>query len=124
MAAFLTLVYRLYYLQIERNDEFKARLPTTRLLKARVPGVRGEIKDRNGIVLVSNKPTFEVRINLKDVVDAKVRAMKIESHGKPVSLPKIEYDKNEGGFARKVKETDIVAVMEEMVFEPLRQMKL
>lgn len=124
MAAFLTLVYRLYYLQIERNDEFKARLPTTRHLKARVPGVRGEIKDRNGIVLVSNKPTFEVRINLKDVVDAKVRAMKIESHGKPVSLPKVEYDKNEGGFARKVKETDIVAVMEEMVFEPLRQMKL
>ena len=124
MMAFMTLVYRLYYLQIERNDEFKAKLPVTRHLKARVPGVRGEIKDRNGIVLVSNKPTFEVRINLQDVVDAKVRAMKIESHGKPVALPKIEYDKNEGGFARKRKETDIVAVLEEMVIEPLRKMGL
>ncbi len=124
MVAFMTLVYRLYYLQIERNEEFKGKLPTTRHLKARVPGVRGEIKDRNGVVLVSNKPSFEVRINLKDVVDAKVRAMKIESHGKPVALPKVEYDKNEGGFARKMRETDIVAVMEEMVFEPLRKMKL
>ncbi|MDB6116407.1 MAG: penicillin-binding protein 2, partial [Verrucomicrobiaceae bacterium] len=124
MVAFMTLVYRLYYLQIERNDEFKGKLPTTRHLKARVPGVRGEIKDRNGVVLVSNKPSFEVRINLKDVVDAKVRAMKIESHGKPVALPKIQNDKNEGGFARKMRETDIVAVMEEMVFEPLRKMKL
>jgi len=124
MVAFLTLVYRLYYLQIERNDEFRGRLPTTKHLRARVPGVRGEIKDRNGIVLVSNKPSFEVRINLQDVVDAKVRAMKIESHGKPVTLPKVEYKKLENGFERTVKETDIVAVLDEMVIEPLRKMGL
>ncbi len=124
MVAFMTLVYRLYYLQIERNDEFKARLPTTRHLKARVPGVRGEIKDRNGVVLVSNKPSFEVRINLQDVVDAKIRAMKIASQGKPVTLPKVEYKKTENGFDRTVKETDIVAVLDEMVIEPLRKMGL
>ena len=75
-------------------------------------------------MLVSNKPSFEVRINLQDVVDAKIRAMKIESHGKPVTLPKVEYKKLESGFERTVKETDIVAVLDEMVIEPLRKMGL
>lgn len=124
LMAFTTLVYRLYYLQIERHKEFVTRIPGAKLLKSRVPAVRGEIKDCNGIVLASNRPTFEVRINLKEVVDAKIQELKIESGGKPVVLPKIEVKYKDQGFERVKKETDIVALMEEKVFKPLRDMKL
>jgi len=65
------------------------KIPGAKRLKARVPPVRGEIKDCNGIVLASNKPSFKVRINLKEVVDAKINELKILSGGKPVVLPKI-----------------------------------
>lgn len=124
MMAFATLVYRLYYLQIEHHNDFANRIPGAKRLKSRVPPVRGEIKDCNGIVLASNRPTFEVRINLKEVVDARIQELKIASGGKPVVLPKIEVKYKDGGFERIKKETDIVAIMEEKVFKPLREMKL
>jgi penicillin-binding protein 2 len=124
MAGFATLVYRLYYLQIENHDQFTHRIPGAKRLTARVPPVRGEIKDCNGIVLASNKPCFEVRINLKEVVDAKINELKIISGGKPVILPKITVKYWDGGFEREKKETDIVSIMEEKVFTPLRAMGL
>ncbi|MBL9146045.1 MAG: penicillin-binding protein 2 [Verrucomicrobiaceae bacterium] len=124
MGAFATLIYRLHYLQIERHDEFVTRIPGAKLLKSRVPPVRGEIKDCNGIVLASNRPTFEVRINLKEVVDAKIQELKIASGGKDVVLPKINVKYMDGGFERIKKETDIVTLMEEKVFRPLREMHL
>ena len=75
-------------------------------------------------MLASNKPSFEVRINLKEVVDAKINELKILSGGKPVVLPKIIVKYWDGGFEREKKETDIVQLMEEKVFAPLRAMGL
>jgi penicillin-binding protein 2 len=124
LGAFVTLVHRLYYLQIVREEEFTKRIPGAKKLRSRVPPVRGEIKDCNGIVLASNRPTFEVRINLKEVVDAKIAELKIASGGKPVVLPKVPFRYREGGFPREKKETDIVAIMEEKVFKPLLEMRL
>lgn len=128
MAAFGSLVHRLYYLQIERHEEFVTRIPGAKRLKSRVPPVRGEIKDCNGIVLASNRPTFEVRINLKEVVDAKIQELKIASAGKTINLPKVtvKYPERRGGetFIREKQETDIVALVEEKVFGPLRAMNL
>jgi penicillin-binding protein 2 len=124
LTGFSMLVYRLYYLQIVRGPELTAMIRGEKKLKSRVPPVRGEIRDCNGIVLASNRPTFEVLINLKEVVDAKIQEMKIESHGKTVRLPTVERKYMDGGFPRTKQETDIVAVMEEKVFTPLREMKL
>ncbi len=128
ITAFATLVYRLYYLQIERHEEFVTKIPGAKRLKSRVPPVRGEIKDCNGIVLASNRPIFEVRINLKEVVDATIQEMKIASRGKEVKLPKVtfKYPERKDGetFLREKKETDIVALVEEKVFAPLRSMGL
>lgn len=128
IAAFGSLAHRLYYLQIERHDEFVNRIPGAKRLKSRVPPVRGEIKDCNGIVLASNRPSFEVRINLKEVVDAKIQELKIASGGKEVKLPKVtvKYPERRGGetFIREKQETDIVELVEEKVFAPLRAMNL
>ena len=69
LCGFGMLVYRLWYLQIQKHAEYVDRVPGQKVLKIRVPGVRGEIKDRNGITLVSNKPSFEVRVVMKEVMD-------------------------------------------------------
>jgi penicillin-binding protein 2 len=130
LGAFSTLVYRLYYLQIERSAEFISKLPGSKDLKVRVPGVRGEIKDRNGITLVSNKPAFEVRINLADVVQEKIRREEQKmsaaerAKGKGVKLPKHRYEVVDKGIRREVFETDIEAILDELVFQPLDAMQL
>jgi cell division protein FtsI/penicillin-binding protein 2 len=64
LAGFFLLVYRLWSLQIDRHAEFAKMVRVGSELKARIPGVRGEIKDRNGITLATNRAIFEVRINL------------------------------------------------------------
>lgn len=69
LCGFGVLVYRLWWLQIEHHKEFVNKVPEAKRERARIPGVRGEIKDRNGIVLATNKATFEVRVNLKEMLD-------------------------------------------------------
>jgi penicillin-binding protein 2 len=130
LGAFGTLVSRLYYLQIDREAEFKAKLPGSKDLRVRVPGVRGEIRDRNGVTLVSNKPAFEVRINLADVVLEKIRreeqkqSTSERSQGKGIKLPKFHYKMSIGGIMRDQVETDIVAILDELVLQPLDAMQL
>jgi penicillin-binding protein 2 len=123
MAGFVSLVFRLHYLQIQRHDEFVTRVPGERKLRARVPGVRGEIKDRNGIVLAANKASFEVRVNLYDVVEEKKRQER-QKQGKNFALPKREFEEKDGGFLRQKSETDIVSIFEELVVQPLKHMGL
>jgi penicillin-binding protein 2 len=125
LGAFCLLFYRLNHIMIVRHDELKATLPTSKKLKARVPGIRGEIKDRNGVILATNKPSFEVRVNLKDLVDEKLRQLKMEAHGKEeVKLPKHTYNFQDGVFIRKRTEDDIVAILDELVVAPLRELGL
>lgn len=124
LTAFVALVYRLHYLQIEKHEDFVKRVPGEQELKARVPGVRGEIKDRNGIVLASNKASFEVRINLYDVVEEKKRLERLKSGGKEIALPKHNYNLKDNGFVRERTETDILAILDELVIQPLKAMGL
>jgi penicillin-binding protein 2 len=123
LVGFVSLVFRLHYLQIVKHEEFVKRVPGERKLKARVPGVRGEIKDRNGIVLAANRASFEVRVNLFDVVEEKRRLERIRQ-GKDFKLPKHSYEEKDGGFLRTKSETDIVAIFDELVVLPLKHMGL
>ena len=45
-----TLLSKLYKFQIEQRDYHRQRIPGTRNVTIREPGVRGEITDRNGIL--------------------------------------------------------------------------
>ncbi len=70
VAAFLTLLYRLWVLQIERMDFYVAKLPTTDLVMERRVGTRGRILDRNGITLAGNETNMEARLNFKAAIAA------------------------------------------------------
>ena len=70
VAGFSALLMKLWSLQIDEHGIWLGRLPGATNLTVRVPGIRGEIKDRNGITLVSNEPNFEVLFNLDEIVRA------------------------------------------------------
>ena len=117
MAGFLVLVYRLWSLQIDRHDEFVHRVPTSGEERARIPGVRGEIRDRNGVVLASNRAAFEVRINLGEMVSEYKRQLP-----KGGTVPSIEYDATEGGRTVRKKETDVVQIFNETIQKAFNEM--
>ena len=88
LCGFALLVYRLWSLQIDRHAEFVVKVPEARLQRARIPGVRGEIKDRNGLVLASNKASFEVQVNLREVYDEYTRQCRI----KKMEVPTVAFE--------------------------------
>ncbi|MFC4992821.1 penicillin-binding protein 2 [Rubritalea tangerina] len=61
------LLTQLYDFQINRQDEFRAQVPTNYEVHVREPGVRGEITDRNGVVLAKNNRNYQLIFNLKEI---------------------------------------------------------
>lgn len=82
-AALFLLIVRMWYVQIIRGEAYRTRIKGHSQLTVRLPAVRGEICDRNGIPLVENRASMEVEFYLPDIV----RAWK-EEHG---SVPKRKY---------------------------------
>ncbi len=129
LVGFGALAQRLWNLSVERNEEFIHKIPTTKEWRARIPGTRGEIKDRNGVTLVANKPSFEVRIDLKTLVEEYRKMLEEENKGKPKDqqreMPKHKFfypDKD--GIQRSKEETDIVAIFDEVIISSLNQLGL
>ena len=74
---FSLLVLRLYYLQIVRGQHFSRLAEENRISLIRVRAPRGIVFDRHGNVLVTNRPSFSVSLDLDAVrdVDATVGAV-------------------------------------------------
>ena len=99
------LVLRLYYLQIVRGRHFSRLAEENRISLIRVRAPRGIVFDRHGNVLVTNRPSFSVSLDLDAVrdLDATVGAV----------AAALGLDRDE--LARKVR-----AVEPYRRFEPLR----
>jgi len=63
------LLARLWTLQVDQQEAYMDKIPDGRDLRIRVPGVRGEIRDRNGMPMVVNRANYEVFFDLKTIVD-------------------------------------------------------
>ncbi len=57
---FSALVMRLWYLQIIKSEILKQKSENNSVRLLKIQPLRGLIKDRNGIVLVDNRPSFDV----------------------------------------------------------------
>jgi penicillin-binding protein 2 len=62
IAAFLALSGKLFWLQVVRGDEYRARAEENYLKEVRIPADRGLILDRNHRVLVDQRPSFDVTL--------------------------------------------------------------
>ncbi len=66
VAAFTVLIIRLVHLQIIEGEEYR-RLSENNCIRLKsVEASRGLIYDRNGVLLVDNRPSFDLKIVLKD----------------------------------------------------------
>ena len=60
----LFLLVNLFHVQILERDRYGGREQAQSLRRIRLPAARGEIVDRNGIVLANNRPSYDVAISL------------------------------------------------------------
>jgi penicillin-binding protein 2 len=62
LLSFLVLLARLYYLQILRGDEYKERAENNYVKEFRTPADRGQFLDRNGVMLVDSRPSYNLTL--------------------------------------------------------------
>ncbi|MCW1921389.1 penicillin-binding transpeptidase domain-containing protein [Luteolibacter arcticus] len=113
---FGVLLSRLYEFQIDKRDFYRNQVPGNRQITVREPGIRGTIKDRNGIELARNKRQYEISFNLEEIHGA-YRLQRAED-------PTIEREQSEKGMPRVGPETDIVEIVKARVIQPLTDLGL
>ena len=91
--AFFILLIRLFYLQVIQGQELRRLSENNCLRLQSTDASRGMIFDRNGILLVDNRPAFDLSIILKD---AKPVDLTIEKLAKLIEVPVSELMKKIG----------------------------
>ncbi len=113
------LVSKLWWLEVVRGSYYTAKMRKGSLVTVRLPAVRGEIKDRNGIPLVENRASFEVNFYLPDMV----RAYQKE-HGKPpLREEKYRHTDSKGNLEDR-DETDIPFIVKNTIIPRLQKLGL
>tara|TARA_R110002096_G_scaffold114770_1_gene248757 strand:- start:1318 stop:3723 length:2406 start_codon:yes stop_codon:yes gene_type:complete len=110
------LVHRLYSVQIVQHEEWVSQLPGEKEVTVRVPGVRGEILDRNGEVLATNEASYEVIFDLKSIIDNYKDNFE--------NVPMTFFDAKVSGMQREKREADILHIVEETVLPKMMQIGL
>src|SRR2546430_16322523 len=59
---------KLWWIQVAHGQEWTSQLRGSSQATVRIPSVRGEIKDRNGLTLVQNRARYEVDFYLPELV--------------------------------------------------------
>ncbi len=77
VAAFLVLLTRLYYLQIIEGPELRQKSQANWFRVHNVPPMRGLILDRGGVLLVDNRPRFDVSIVPREAKDPEAVVQKL-----------------------------------------------
>ena len=68
LVALGAIAVRLWFVQVKMVDYYRGRIQGSSQVTVRIPSVRGEIRDRNGIPLATNRPSYEVDFYLPDLV--------------------------------------------------------
>jgi penicillin-binding protein 2 len=110
------LTAKLWYEQVLRGPKWTARLASRSEVTVRIPSVRGEIRDRNGVTLVENRASYGVDFYLPDMVRGYRRDMG--------TVPVVEYVAPVRQMKKRMREPDIVRIVNESVVPRLDALKL
>ncbi len=108
--AFFILLIRLFYLQVIQGQELRRLSENNCIRLQSTDASRGMIFDRNGILLVDNRPAFDLSIILKD---AKPVDQTIEKLAKLIEVPvselmkKIDHNKGISSYKPILLKQDI-----------------
>jgi penicillin-binding protein 2 len=106
---------RLWFIQIRMNVYYSSRIQGRSEVRsevtARIPAIRGEIRDRDGAVLVTNRPSYCVEFFLPELVSGYTKR-----YGQP---PMIEFQTEDSNkMLRDRKEADIVKILDGTIICP------
>src|SRR5207245_7607503 len=107
---------RLWWIQVAHGAEWTAQLRGSSQATVRIPSVRGEIKDRNGVTLVQNRASYEVDFYLPEMVKGYR-----ERFGPP---PLTEYRATISGMPKDQKEPDIIKIVNDGIVPRLNELDL
>ena len=110
------LLLRLWWVQVARGYEWTARIQGSSEATVRIPSVRGEIRDRNGVALVQNRASYEVDFYLPEMVKGYR-----QRYGRP---PETQYRATISGMPKNMKEPDIVRIVNDGVVPRLEDLDL
>src|ERR1700737_2024297 len=109
LAVLLAIGVRLWFIQVKMADFYRGRIQGSSEVTVRIPSIRGEIRDRNGVPLVTNRPSYEVDFYLPDLVSGYRK-----QYGQP---PMVEFRaKDSNGMLHDRKDADIVQIAEKRKF--------
>ena len=101
--AFSALVARLWYEQVLCQTQWTKKIAGKSEVTVRIPAERGEIRDRNGVTLVTNRASYEVDFYLPDMVRGYRQDYK--------NVPTREYDGVIRGMKKRLREADVVRIV-------------
>jgi penicillin-binding protein 2 len=107
---------RLWWIQVAHGAEWTAQIRGSSQATVRIPSVRGEIKDRNGLTLVQNRASYEVDFYLPEMVKGYR-----ERYGQP---PTTEYRAIISGMPKDQKIPDIIKIVNDGVVPRLGDLDL
>jgi len=107
---------RLWWVQVARGTEWTSQVRGSSEATVRIPSVRGEIRDRNGLSLVQNRASYEVDFYLPEMVKGYRQRI-----GPP---PVTEYRGTIHGMQKDLKEPDIVKIVNDGVVPRLDDLDL
>ncbi len=111
-----SIVARLWELQVMRGDTYASRIGGKSQVTVRIPSVRGEIRDRNGIPLVQNRASYNVDFYLQDMVSGYRR--------RNGSVPTLLERRTQRDMPKDVPIADIVKVVNTAVIPRLEDLDL
>jgi penicillin-binding protein 2 len=111
-----SLGVRLWWIQVAHGQEWTSQIRGSSQATVRIPSVRGEIKDRNGITLVQNRASYEVDFYLPEMVKGYR-----ERFGSP---PTAEYRAIISGMPKDMKEPDIIKIVNHGIVPRLNELDL
>lgn len=112
----LAMVVRLYYMQVVQHAFWLGKMRTGSEVSVRIPAVRGDIQDRNGITLATNRQSFAIEFYLPDMV----REYRQENE----KVPLHEYFSTVRGMKKLLREPDIVKIVNESTMPRLEEIGL
>ena len=110
------LSFRLWWVQVARGSDYTKQIRGSSEATVRIPSVRGEIRDRNGLTLVQNRASYEVDFYLPEMVKGYR-----ERFGAP---PRVEYRATINGMPKDMKEPDIIKIVNDGVVPRLDDLDL
>ncbi len=116
LCALSVLIAKLWWEQVARGTMWTRKIASRSEVTVRIPSVRGEIRDRNGLTLVANRASYEVDFYLPDMV----RGYRKEYHTVPIN----EYLSTVRSMKTKMKEADVVKIVNDTVIPRLKELDL